>query len=943
MTDTPDVSGDSPRSDIAPIYITDEMRKSYLDYAMSVIVSRALPDVRDGLKPVHRRILFSMSENGYEYNKPFRKSARVVGDVIGKYHPHGDSAVYMALVRMAQTFSMGEMLVEGQGNFGSVDGDMPAAMRYTEVRMQRITNSLLDDLDKDTVDFRENYDGSEKEPTVLPARFPNMLVNGGGGIAVGMATNVPTHNLSETIGACLLLLDNPDATTEELMEVLPGPDFPTGGIILGRAGIRQAYETGRGSVVVRGRSSIEEVRKEREAIVITEIPYQVNKASMVEKIAELVRDKRIEGIADLRDESSREGMRVVVEVKRDALPDVVLNQLYRFTPLQSSFGCNFVALNGGKPELMNLKQILSAFLAFREEVVTRRARFLLNKARDRAHILVGLAVAVANIDEVIALIRTAPDPATAREQLMTRRWPAADVAPLIRLIDDPRHRINDDGTFNLSEEQARAILELRLARLTALGRDEIGDELNGLGSEIEDYLDILRSRERVRTIIREELEAIREQFGRPRQTEISDSVGDFDDEDLIAREDMVVTVSHAGYIKRVPLSTYRAQNRGGKGRSGMTTREEDFVARLFVANTHTPVLFFTSRGIAYKLKVWRLPLAAANARGKALINILPLEQGERITSIMPLPEDETSWGNLDIMFATTRGTVRRNSLADFVEVRQNGKIAMKLDEGDAIVGVDTCTVNNDVLLTTALGQAIRFRADDVRLFKGRDSMGVRGIQLAKDDTVISMAVINHSDATAEERAAYLKMSRAMRGEADDGATDEAEVVDGDLPLPQERYAEMGALEQFILTISENGYGKRTSSHEYRITGRGGKGIVAMAVNKRNGNLVASFPVEDEDQIMLISNGGQTIRLPVGGDKPIRIVGRSSQGVIVFDTAEGEKVVSVERISEPEAEEIEAEVSGEQVTPPASEGDAPPAGDGGQDGASDEDGGGDAQE
>ncbi|MBD8064846.1 DNA gyrase subunit A [Devosia sp. PTR5] len=919
------------------------MRKSYLDYAMSVIVSRALPDVRDGLKPVHRRILFSMSENGYEYNKPFRKSARVVGDVIGKYHPHGDSAVYMALVRMAQTFSMGEMLVEGQGNFGSVDGDMPAAMRYTEVRMQRITNSLLDDLDKDTVDFRENYDGSEKEPTVLPARFPNMLVNGGGGIAVGMATNVPTHNLSETIGACLLLLDNPDATTEELMEVLPGPDFPTGGIILGRAGIRQAYETGRGSVVVRGRSSIEEVRKEREAIVITEIPYQVNKASMVEKIAELVRDKRIEGIADLRDESSREGMRVVVEVKRDALPDVVLNQLYRFTPLQSSFGCNFVALNGGKPELMNLKQILSAFLAFREEVVTRRARFLLNKARDRAHILVGLAVAVANIDEVIALIRTAPDPATAREQLMTRRWPAADVAPLIRLIDDPRHRINDDGTFNLSEEQARAILELRLARLTALGRDEIGDELNGLGSEIEDYLDILRSRERVRTIIREELEAIREQFGRPRQTEISDSVGDFDDEDLIAREDMVVTVSHAGYIKRVPLSTYRAQNRGGKGRSGMTTREEDFVARLFVANTHTPVLFFTSRGIAYKLKVWRLPLAAANARGKALINILPLEQGERITSIMPLPEDETSWGNLDIMFATTRGTVRRNSLADFVEVRQNGKIAMKLDEGDAIVGVDTCTVNNDVLLTTALGQAIRFRADDVRLFKGRDSMGVRGIQLAKDDTVISMAVINHSDATAEERAAYLKMSRAMRGEADDGATDEAEVVDGDLPLPQERYAEMGALEQFILTISENGYGKRTSSHEYRITGRGGKGIVAMAVNKRNGNLVASFPVEDEDQIMLISNGGQTIRLPVGGDKPIRIVGRSSQGVIVFDTAEGEKVVSVERISEPEAEEIEAEVSGEQVTPPASEGDAPPAGDGGQDGASDEDGGGDAQE
>jgi DNA gyrase subunit A len=925
VTDTPDdVSGGASSSDIAPIFITEEMRKSYLDYAMSVIVSRALPDVRDGLKPVHRRILFSMSENGYEYNKPFRKSARVVGDVIGKYHPHGDSAVYMALVRMAQEFSMGQMLVEGQGNFGSVDGDMPAAMRYTEVRMQRITNSLLDDLDKDTVDFRENYDGSEKEPTVLPARFPNMLVNGGGGIAVGMATNVPTHNLTETINAALAVLDNPFATTEELLEHLPGPDFPTGGIILGRAGIRQAYETGRGSIIVRGRSSVEEVRKEREAIVITEIPYQVNKASLVEKIAELVRDKRVEGVADLRDESSREGMRIVVEVKRDALPDVVLNQLYRFTQLQSSFGCNFVALNGGKPELMNLKQILDAFIAFREEVVTRRARFLLNKARDRAHVLVGLAVAVANIDEVIALIRTAPDPATAREQLMTRRWPAADVAPLIKLIDDPRHRINEDGTFNLSEEQARAILELRLARLTALGRDEIGDELNGLGAEIEDYLDILRSRERVRAIIREELEAIREQFGTARRTEISDHAADFDDEDLIAREDMVVTVSHGGYIKRVPLSTYRAQNRGGKGRSGMATREEDFVARLFVANTHTPVLFFTSRGIAYKLKVWRLPLAAANARGKALINILPLEQGERITSIMPLPEDESSWGNLDIMFATTRGTVRRNSLADFVEVRQNGKIAMKLDDGDEIVGVETCTVNNDVLMTTALGQAIRFRADDVRLFKGRDSMGVRGIQLAEGDTVISMAVINHSDANAEQRAAYLKMSRAVRGEAEseDAGSDEGDVVAGE--LSPELYASMSATEQFILTISENGYGKRTSSHEYRITGRGGKGIVAMAVNKRNGNLVASFPVEDEDQIMLISDGGQTIRLPVGGDKPIRIVGRSSQGVIVFDTAEDEKVVSVERISEPEAEEgdlpPEASAGGAPDTPPESGGD-----------------------
>ena len=796
-------------------------------------------------------------------------------------------------------------------------------MRYTEVRMQKITNSLLDDLDKDTVDFRDNYDGSEHEPTVLPARYPNMLVNGGGGIAVGMATNIPTHNLGETIDAALLVLDNESVTFDELLAVMPGPDFPTAGIILGRAGIRSAYETGRGSVLMRGRVVIEEVRKEREALIITEIPYQVNKASMVEKIAELVRDKRIEGIADMRDESDRNGMRVVVEIKRDALPEVVLNQLYRFTPLQSSFGCNFVALNGGKPQLMNLREMLQAFIDFRHQVVTRRARFLLNKARDRAHILVGLAVAVANIDEVIALIRTAPDPATAREQLMTRRWPAQDVAPLIALIDDPRHRINEDGTFNLSEEQARAILELRLARLTALGRDEIGEELNGLGAQIEDYLAILRSRERVVEIIRQELTEIKEQFATPRRTEISESLGDFDDEDLIAREDMVVTVSHEGYIKRVPLSTYRAQARGGKGRSGMATRDEDFVARLFVANTHTPVLFFTSRGIAYKLKVWRLPLAQANARGKALINILPLEQGERLTTIMPLPEDEASWANLDIMFATTRGTVRRNSLADFIEVRQNGKIAMKLDEGDQIVGVETATVNDDVLLTTAQGQAIRFRTDDVRLFKGRDSMGVRGINLAKDDVVISMAIINHSDATAEERAAYLKMSRAVRGEeetADEGASDEGEVIAG--ALDQERYAQMSATEQFILTISENGYGKRTSSHEYRITGRGGKGIVAMAVNKRNGNLVSSFPVEDSDQIMLISDGGQTIRLPVGGDKPIRIVSRGSQGVIVFDTAADEKVMSVEHIREPEAVEEDSNAVVAPEGPEAQDGSAP---------------------
>ena len=905
MTDkTEDETGaPPPPSDIAPISITDEMRKSYLDYAMSVIVSRALPDVRDGLKPVHRRILHSMNEQGYDWNRPYRKSARVVGDVIGKYHPHSNDAVYMSLVRMAQEFSLRVVLIDGQGNFGSVDGDMPAAMRYTEVRMEKITNSLLEDIDKDTVDFKDNYDNSEREPTVLPARFPNLLVNGGSGIAVGMATNIPTHNLGEVIDATLLLMDRPGATVDDILEVMPGPDFPTAAIILGRSGIRSAYETGRGSILVRGRVHTEELRKEREALIITEIPYQVNKAVMIEKMAELVRDKRVEGISDIRDESDRNGMRVVIELKRDAVADVVLNQLFRFTPLQSSFGCNFVALNGGKPELMSIRQMLVAFIEFREQVVTRRARFLLNKARDRAHILVGLAVAVANVDEVIALIRTSPDPATARERLMARDWPAQDVAPLIALIDDPRHKINDDGTFRLSDEQARAILALTLSRLTALGRDEIGEELNGLGKDIEDYLDILRSRERVMTIIRDELNEIKAQFSTPRMTTIDEAAGDFEDEDLIAREDMVVTVSHAGYIKRVPLSAYRAQKRGGKGGSGMASREEVFVWLLFVANTHTPVLFFSSLGQVYKLKVWRLPVAEPQGRGKALINLLPLDEGERITSIMPLPENEEDWQRLDVMFSTIRGTVRRNSLADFVEINRNGKIAMKLDEGDGIVDVATCSAADDVLLTTAQGQAIRFTVDEVRVFKGRDSTGVRGINLAAGDHVISMAIINHSDATAEERAAYLKMSRAVRGEgdaADEGASDEGDVIAGE--LSQERYAQMSAVEQFILTISENGYGKRTSSHEYRITGRGGKGIVAMAVNKRNGSLIASFPVADDDQIMLITDGGQTIRLPVAGVKPIRIVSRGSQGVIVFDTAEGEKVVSVERISEPESDE-----------------------------------------
>nr|WP_035830254.1 DNA gyrase subunit A [Kaistia adipata] len=904
----PDEPGDGRPSDFETISITDEMKRSYLDYAMSVIVSRALPDARDGLKPVHRRILYSMNENGYDWNKSYRKSARVVGDVIGKYHPHGDQSVYMALVRMAQDFSMRVMLADGQGNFGSVDGDSPAAMRYTEVRLAKPAHSLLEDLDKDTVDFQDNYDNSEREPVVLPARFPNLLVNGAGGIAVGMATNIPSHNLGEVIDTCIAYLENPAITIDEMMEIMPGPDFPTAGLIMGRAGIRAAYHEGRGSILMRGRVTTETVRKEREALVIHEIPYQVNKASMIEKIAELVRDKRIEGISDIRDESDRLGMRVVIELKRDAVADVVLNQVYRYSPLQTSFGVNMVALTGGKPQLMNLKDLIQAFVSFREEVVTRRTRFLLAKARDRAHILLGLGIAVANIDEVIHLIRTAPDPSTAREQLMARHWPAGDIAPLIALIADPRYNLSEDGTYQLSEAQARAILDLRLQRLTALGRDEIADELAKLGAEIADYLDILRSRARIIGIVRDELIAVRDEFATPRKTEIVEGGADFEDEDLIQREDMVVTVSHEGYIKRVPLVTYRAQHRGGKGRSGMATKDEDFVTRLFVTNTHTPVVFFSSRGIAYKMKVWRLPLAAPQARGKFLNNLLPLQDGERITSILLLPEDEESWSTLDVMFATTRGTVRRNKLSDFVQVNRNGKIAMKFDdEDDAIVDVQLCSEHDDVLLTTADGQCIRFAVTDVRVFKGRDSTGVRGIALAEGDRIISMAILHHFDANGDERAAYLKMSRAVRGEVEDATVIEhdADEVVGSDTLPQTRYAEMSAAEQFVLTISENGYGKRTSSFEYRITGRGGKGIVAMAVNERNGKLIASFPVEDSDQIMLVTDGGQMIRMPVGGDKPIRIVGRGSQGVIVFNTNESEKVVSVDRLSDVEEDEEEA--------------------------------------
>jgi DNA gyrase subunit A len=905
--DTPK-PGDGSPSDVRPVSITDEMRRSYLDYAMSVIVSRALPDVRDGLKPVHRRILYSMHEQGHTPDKKYVKSSRVVGDVMGKYHPHGDQAIYDALVRMAQDFSMRLELIDGQGNFGSVDGDPPAAMRYTECRLDKPAMALLDDIDKDTVAFQDNYDGAEQEPVVLPARFPNLLVNGAGGIAVGMATNIPPHNLGEVIDACTALIDEPALTLDDLINIVPGPDFPTGGIILGRGGIRSAYEGGRGSIIMRGKVGFETIRKEREAIIVTEIPYQVNKANMVERIAELVRDKKIDGIADLRDESDRDGYRVVIELKRDAERDVVLNQLYRFTPLQTSFGANMVALDGGRPLVMTLKDMLNAFIAFREEVVSRRTKYLLGKARDRAHVLVGLAIAVANIDEVIKLIRGSRDAKEAREALMARDWPAKDMINMVLLIDDPRHRVSDAGTTRLSAEQAQAILDLRLQRLTALGRDEIKEELDKLAAEIADYLEILRSRARIQSIIKDELAEVRKQFATPRRTVISEEEAEVEDEDLIQREDMVITVSHLGYIKRVPLSTYRAQRRGGKGRGGMQVREEDFVSRLFVASTHAPLLFFSSRGRVYKEKVWRLPLAAPQAKGKALINILPLDPGETISSIMPLPEDEKSWGLLDVMFATTKGTVRRNKLSDFVDVRRSGIIAMKLADGEAIVDVAICTEKDDVLLTTAGGQCIRFAVPEVRVFAGRTSMGVRGINLADGDRVISLSILRHIDVSSEERAAYLKRASAVRrglGEEEPAAAEAEEAHEngengaaGAIELGEERYVELSAAEQLVLTVSERGFGKRSSSFEYRTTGRGGKGIVAMNVTAKTGRLVGSFPVEEADQVMLVTDQGKLIRTPVSG---IRIAGRSTQGVIVLDTAEDERVVSVERLSEEDSE------------------------------------------
>jgi len=887
--------------EISPITIEEEMRRSYLDYAMSVIVSRALPDVRDGLKPVHRRILYAMRESGFDWSKPFRKSARIVGDVMGRYHPHGDSAIYDAMVRMAQGFAMRLPLIEGQGNFGSMDGDPPAAMRYTEARLAKVTEYLLRDIDKETVEFQPNYDDTTEEPSVLPAEFPNLLVNGAGGIAVGMATNIPTHNLGEVIDACTAYIDNPDISLEELMDVLPGPDFPTGGVIIGKRGILEAYRTGRGSVVIRARHQIEEIRKDRFAIVISEMPFQVNKARMIERIAELVNEKVIEGISELRDESDRDGVRVVIELKRDATPDVVLNQLFRHSQMQVSFGVNMLAIHRGRPLLMNVKEVIAAFVEFREDVINRRTLFELNKARDRAHVLVGLAIAVANIDDVIALIRSAPDPQTAKEQLMARAWPADDIRPLVALIADPDRTVTEDGFYYLSETQAKAILDLRLHRLTGLEREKIDEELSGLSDEIRDFLDILGSRDRVQAIMKDELGTIRQLFANPRRTSLEISEVDHDIEDLIEREDVIVTVSHAGYIKRVPLSTYRAQRRGGKGRTGMATRDEDFVERLFAANTHTPVLFFTTFGRAFELKVWRLPVGTPQSRGKPMINLLPLQPDERIATVMPLPEADQR-DALSILFATSKGEVRRNALSDFLNIKSNGKIAMKLEDEDGnslgrLVSVATCRPDDEVLLTTRGGKCIRFPVDDVRVFTGRTSTGVRGIRLAEEDELISMSVLRRVDADTEERDLYLRLAAQRRrqlGEAVESDDAAPEAINSDT-MEEERFIYLSAAEEFILSITDRGFGKRSSAYEYRTTGRGGSGIANIDLTERNGSaVVAAFPVAETDDVMLVTDGGQVIRTPVA---QIRLAGRKTQGVTVFRVGEGEKVVSVTRLED----------------------------------------------
>ena len=912
--------------DITPVTIEDEMRRSYLDYAMSVIVARALPDVRDGLKPVHRRILYSMKVNGYEWNRGYRISARIVGDLIGKYHPHGELAIYDAMVRMAQDFARRLPLIDGQGNFGSMDGDSPAAYRYTEARLARVADSLLDDLDNDTVDFQPNYDETESEPKVLPAGFPNLLVNGAQGIAVGMATNIPPHNLGEVIDACCAYLDNPAIAVEDLMEHVPAPDFPTGGIIMGRAGTHAAYKTGRGAVIMRGKTHVEEVRKDREAIVFTEVPYQVNKAKLIERIAETVREKLIEGIAELRDESDRDGVRVVIELKRDAEPEIVLNQLYRHTALQTSFGVNMLALDGGRPELLTLRDVIAAFIAFREEVITRRTSHLLAKARERAHTLLGLSIAVANLDEIIALIRTAPDPATARAGLVGRAWPSADVAPLVALVGEPGREAAEDGAYRLSDEQARAILDLRLQRLTGLERDKIAEELRGLISEIAGYLEILRSRARLIEVMRAELLAIKEQFATPRRTAIEDVEFEADIEALIQREAMVVTVSHAGYIKRVPLSTYRAQRRGGRGRAGMAIREEDFLSEVFVASTLAPVLFFTSSGRVYKLKVYRLPLGTPQARGRPMVNLLPnLAPGETISTVMPLPEDEESWGDLAVMFATANGYVRRNALSDFGNVMANGKIAMKFegeDADDRLIAVATCTDANDVLLATRNGKSIRFPVSDVRVFSSRSSVGVRGIRLLADDQVISLSILRHEGIAPDMRNAYLSLAARRRRQTDEesetaaDAPFEPEEAEGEPAggdegsISEENYADLAQREEFVLSVTEKGFGVRSSAYDYRITGRGGQGIDNMDLSRRRDAIVAVFPVGHSDQVMLVTDGGMVIRCPVDD---IRIARRRSQGVVIFKVGDGERVVSVARLPEDSDENGEANGSEDSAT------------------------------
>ena len=894
MTDSNDQitkSVTKENTSISQIPIDDEMQKSYLDYAMSVIVSRALPDVRDGLKPVHRRILYAMHEAGYEWNKQHRKSARVVGDVIGKYHPHGDQAVYDALVRLAQDFSMRVPLLDGQGNFGSMDGDRAAAMRYTEVRMAKISKFLLEDIEKDTVEYRPNYDESESEPIVLPSKYPNLLVNGAGGIAVGMATNILPHNLGEVIDACIAYIDDQEISFEKINEIIKGPDFPTGGKIIGTKGIKDSQSSGRGSIIVQAKSSFEEFKSDREAIIFTELPYQVNKSSLIEKIAELVRDKRIEGISDLRDESDRQGVRVVVELKKGVIAQVILNKLYKFTPLQSSYGVNALALNDQKPELMNIKDFLRHFINHREEIISLRTRYDLNKARDRAHVLTGLAIAISNVDQVIEIIKNSKDPSSAKTELLKTKWKSSDVKDILELIDDPR-QIKNDKDIYLTEDQAKSILELRLQRLTALGKGELEEELKVLSVNINEYLSILRDKNKLQSVIKDELDNIKQEFSSSRKTEIADhEVSDIDQEDLVQRSDMVISITNSGYIKRVPLEMYRAQKRGGKGRSGMKTNDEDFVTQVFTSSTHDNMLFFSSSGIVYKLKTWKIPESSPTAKGKAIINLLNLKQDDQLSSILVMPENKASKDDNFLIFATADGSIRKNNIDDFKNIQANGKIAMKLSDSNKIVGVKICTENDDVLLSTKEGKCIRTPVSKLRTTKSRSSIGVRGIKLAENDSIISLSILSHLDVTSSEAKAYLKMNKATKEDSDDNEEDSREEIE-DIKLSEDRFQEMKACEQFVLTVTENGFGKRTSSYQFRVTNRGGSGIMCITTSSRNGNVLASFPVGHDDDIMLITKSGQLIRCPV---IDIRVAGRNTQGVSIFKTSDSEKVVSASRV------------------------------------------------